>query len=69
MNIDGLQELIMNRTTSSTKPDTTRYATHLNELFSSLGHVNGPALVDARHSDGRLTPWHDNRRDSQHQSR
>ena len=49
MNIDGLQELIMNRTTSSTKPDTTRYATHLNELSPPLGRVNVPARVDVRH--------------------
>jgi mannose-6-phosphate isomerase-like protein (cupin superfamily) len=47
MNIDGLQELIMNRTTSSTKPDTTRYATHLNVLFPPLARVDVPALVGA----------------------
>jgi hypothetical protein len=36
MNIDGLQELAMNRSMSSTKPDTTRYAIHLNVLFPPL---------------------------------
>ena len=45
MNIDGLQELTMNRSTSSTKPDTTRYATRLNVLFPPLARV-GEFLVD-----------------------
>jgi hypothetical protein len=48
MNIDGLQELTMNETTSSTKPDTTGYATHLNVLFPSLASIDVPALVGAR---------------------
>ena len=47
MNIDGLQELIMNRTTSSTKPDTTRSAIHLNVLLPPLACVDVPALVSA----------------------
>jgi hypothetical protein len=54
MNIDGLQELIMNRTTSSTKPDTTRYATPLNARFPPLGqadvpHVSAPARRNSQH--------------------
>ena len=38
----------MNETTSSTKPDTTGYATHLNVLFPSLASIDVPALVGAR---------------------
>jgi cupin domain len=37
----------MNGTTSNTKPDTTRYATHLNVLFPPLACVDVPALVGA----------------------
>jgi len=37
----------MNGTTNSTKPDTTRYATHLNVLFPPLVCVDVPALVGA----------------------
>ena len=37
----------MNETTSSAKPDTTRYATHLNVLFPALASIDVPALVGA----------------------
>ena len=37
----------MNGTTSSTKPDSTRYATHLSALFPPLACVGVPALVGA----------------------
>jgi len=47
MNIDGLLELIMSRPTSSTKPDTTRYASHLNTLLPPLARVHVPAVVGA----------------------
>jgi hypothetical protein len=47
MNIDGMEELTMNSATSSTKPDTTPYATHLNALFAPLTCVDVPALVGA----------------------
>jgi hypothetical protein len=35
----------MTGTTSNTKPDTTRYASHLNVLFPPLECVDDPALV------------------------
>jgi mannose-6-phosphate isomerase-like protein (cupin superfamily) len=47
MNLDGLQELMVIRTTSSRKPDTTRYATDLNVLFPPPACVDVPALVGA----------------------
>jgi mannose-6-phosphate isomerase-like protein (cupin superfamily) len=37
----------MNGTTSNTKTDSTRYATHLNVLFPPLARVDVPALVGA----------------------
>jgi Cupin domain len=37
----------MNGTTSNTRPDTSRYATHLNVLFPPLACVGVPALVTA----------------------
>jgi hypothetical protein len=61
MNIDGLQELIMNRTTSSRTPDTS------DSCPATRRHPGGGKRRN--HSDGRLAPWHDNRRHSQHQSR
>jgi hypothetical protein len=61
MNIDGLQELIMNRTTSSRKPDTSDPCPAMRRDPADGKRWN--------HSDGRLAPWHDNRRHSQHQSR
>jgi hypothetical protein len=48
MNIDGLQELTVNRSTRSTKHDTTRYATHSNALF--------PPLVTPRPREGVVVP-------------
>ena len=53
MNIDGLQELTMYRSTSSTKPDTTRDAT--NVLFPPPACV-GEFLLDLPHRTVTLRP-------------
>jgi hypothetical protein len=55
MNIDGLQELTMNRSTSSTKPDTARYATNSNVLFPPYACV-GEFLLDLPHRTVTLRP-------------
>jgi hypothetical protein len=55
MNIDGLQELTMTRSASSTKPDTTRCATRLNVLFPPLACV-GEFLVDLPERTVTLRP-------------
>ena len=55
MNIDGLQELTMSRSMSSTKPDTARYAPRLYVLFPPLVRV-GEFLFDLPERTVTLRP-------------